>query len=59
MSKNFNQSAYITGYKKEHYKRFVADIKPDLKQDIDAYCTDMGISKSEFLKRAIEALKDQ
>ena len=56
---SFNQSAYITAYQKEHYKKFNANIKPELKQEIDDYCSDLGISKPEFLKRAIEALKSQ
>ena len=42
-----------------HYKKFVADIKPELWEDITAYCKDLNISKPEFLRRAIEALKSQ
>lgn len=58
-NQKFNQSAYITAYQKEHYSQFKANIKPELKQDIDEYCNDLHISKPEFLRRAIEALKNQ
>lgn len=59
MSQKFNQSAYITTYQKEHYSQFKANIKPELKQEIDNYCKDMQISKPEFLRRAMEALNNQ
>lgn len=59
MSEKFNATKYKNEFAKAHYKRFAADIKPDLKQDIDDYCADMRISKSEFLRRAIEMLKNQ
>lgn len=56
--KEFNQSEYITAYQKEHYRQFKANIKPELKERIDVYCSDMGISKSEFLKRAIDLMEN-
>lgn len=46
-------------YNKANYARFCYNIKPELKQEIDEYCSDLGISKPEFLRRAIEALKNQ
>lgn len=55
----FNQSAYITAYQKEHYSQFKANIKPELKQEIDNYCFNSGISKPEFLRRAIDLMKRQ
>lgn len=45
-------------YNKEKYARFCFNIKPELKQEIDEYCADLGISKPEFLRRALEALKE-
>lgn len=45
-------------YNKEHYVSFSYRIKPELKQEIDEYCADLGISKSEFLRRSLEALKE-
>lgn len=59
MSEKFDVTKYKNDFAKAHYKKFVADIKPELKQEIDDYCTDLGISKPEFLKRAFEALKNQ
>lgn len=46
-------------YNKEHYASFNLKIAPELKNRIDNYCADMGISKPEFLKRAIEMLESQ
>lgn len=61
MSENqkFNQTKYVNQYKKEHYKKFQTNIKPDISEKIEKYCTDMEISKSEFLQRAIDALENQ
>lgn len=56
--KNFNQRAYNDQYQKDHYSSFAARVKPDLKQEIDDYCKDQGISKSEFLRRSLDALKE-
>lgn len=51
----FNQREYD----KTHFKQFNVKIKPDLWEDITDYCNNMNISKSDFLRRAIEALKNQ
>lgn len=53
----FNKSEYNTKYQKEHYVRFVADLKPEEKQRVDDYCKDEGISKPEFIRRALEILE--
>lgn len=45
-------------YKKNHYAHLSCYIKPELKQEIDNYCADKGISKSEFLRQAIEIMKN-
>lgn len=55
--KKFDKKSYDRQYQKDHYQRFVADLKPELKTRIDNYCSDVGISKSEFLQRAIELLE--
>lgn len=59
MSDKFDATKYKNDFAKAHYKKFVADIKPELWEDITAYCKDLNISKPEFLRRAIEALKSQ
>ncbi len=53
--KKFDQKEY----KKNHYAHLSCYLEPELKQEIDEYCSDLGISKPEFLRRAIEALKNQ
>ncbi len=53
--KKFDRNAY----NKENYAQFSLRIKPELKSEIDEYCNENGISKSEFLRRAIDVLKNQ
>lgn len=55
----FNKSEYNAKYQKEHYARFVADLKPEEKQRVDDYCKKEGISKSDFIRRALEILDKQ
>lgn len=55
----FNKSKYNTKYQKEHYARFVADLKPELKKRVDDYCRAEKISKSEFIRRAIEMFEEK
>lgn len=44
-------------YNEKHYKKFQADIKTELHQQITDYTTKENISKSEFLARAIKELE--
>lgn len=55
----FDKKEYDKNYKKEHYARFVADLKPEEKQRVDDYCKDEGISKAEFIRRALDILERQ
>ncbi len=55
----FNKREYDSNYQKTHYKRITVDVKPELKKSIDDYCFDHGISKSEFLRQALEALENK
>lgn len=57
--KKFDKKEYDKNFHKENYVHFGSAVKPELKNRIDNYCADMGISKSEFLKRAIEMLESQ
>ena len=43
-------------YNEKHYKKFQAYIKIELHEKIIAYTSKKGISKSEFLQKAIELL---
>lgn len=54
--KKFNQREYNDKYQKEHYISIAARVKPNVAERINNYCTDMGISKAEFLQRAIDVL---
>lgn len=55
----FDKKEYDKNYKKEHYARFVADLKPEEKQRVDDYCKDEGISKADFIRRALDILERQ
>lgn len=57
--KNFDRNEYNKKYQKEHYARFVADLKPELKERIDEYCKNEKISKTEFLRRAIDMFENK
>lgn len=54
-----DRKEYEKNYKKEHYARFSADLKPEEKQRVDDYCKDEGISKAEFIRRALDILERQ
>ena len=49
-------SAVKYKYNSKNYKQFNVQIKPALFEEISEYCTAENISRSEFLKRAIEVL---
>ncbi len=53
----FNRSAYNAKYAKEHYKRYIADISPELMEDLTEFCSRKNISRAEFLKLALTTLK--
>ena len=55
----FNKSKYNTKYQKEHYARFSANLKPEEKQRVDEYCKKEGISKADFIRRALEMFEKQ
>lgn len=57
--KLFDKKEYDKDYKKKHYKHFSVYLTPELKERLDNYCRDMEISKSEFIKRALDVLEDQ
>ena len=57
--KTHTSSAVKNRYNAKAYKRFNAAIKPDLYEQIDEYLKQEGISRPEFLLRAIENLKGE
>ena len=56
--KKFNKNEYNAQYQKEHYVRFSASVKPELKKRVDDYCKKEGISKTEFIRRAIDMFEN-
>ena len=54
--KTHTSTAVKNRYNAKAYRKFQAALKPDLSQRIENYTAKEGISKPEFLQRAIEAL---
>ncbi len=57
--KEFDKKSYDKTYRKENYKYFSTVIKPEIKDRIDNYCKEAGISKAEFLRRAIDMFENK
>ena len=57
--KTHTSSAVKNRYNAKTYKNFRAAIKPELYGRIDEYIKQEGISRPEFLLRAIENLKGE
>ena len=53
-----DRKEYDKKYKKEHYVRFSASVKPELKKRVDDYCKKENISKTEFIRRAIDMFEN-
>lgn len=56
MSK-FNQQKYKQEYNKEHYKTFKVDLKVEEWLELESILKSKGITKAQFLRNAIKALK--
>ena len=56
--KEFDRKEYTKNYCKAHYKDFSTKILPELYLRIADYCSAAGISKAEFLRRAIDKLEE-
>ncbi|MBD5141093.1 MAG: CopG family transcriptional regulator [Ruminococcus sp.] len=54
----FDKKEYDKNYRKEHYVRFSASVKPELKKRVDDYCKKEKISKTEFIRRAIDMFEN-
>ena len=57
--KTHTSSAVKNRYNAKKYKNFRAAIKPELYDRIDEYLKQEGISRPEFLLRAIEKMKGE
>ena len=54
----FNQQKYIQNYNKEHYKEFRAYLKQEEMIELQKLLKKMNLSKSDFLRNAIQKLKE-
>lgn len=57
MKKEFNQKEYINNYKKEHYSAFKVNLKKDEKLELDQLLKKHKLTKTQFLRNAIDNLK--
>lgn len=53
----FNKAKYDAEYIKEHYSRFLVDLPKEEKEDFDNLLKEENMSKSQFLKDAIDRYK--
>lgn len=58
MKKEFNQLEYIKEYNKEHYKAFKVDLKKEELDNINKLLKENNMTKADFLRLSIKALKD-
>lgn len=56
--KTQTSSAVKYRYNSKTYKQFNVQIKPELFEQINSYCEQNGISRSQFLQLAIDTLKN-
>lgn len=59
MENKFNQNEYINDYKKKHYKQFRVDLKTEDMEELNVLLKGLGLTKSQFLKNAIQDLKQK
>lgn len=45
-------------YNAKHYRRFSADVKIELYDRLESYRAGEGISRAEFLQKAIDTIQD-
>lgn len=56
--KTTTSTAVKARYNKKTYKQFNVQIRPELFEKIDNYCKDNDLSRSQFLKNAIDILSE-
>ena len=45
--------------KRNYYKQVTLSLTPELKERFDQYCSKEKISRSEFIKRALDVLEEK
>lgn len=53
----FNQKKYTQEYNKKNYSRFLVDIPKEVKQELDKMLEEDGLTKADFLRKAIKDYK--
>lgn len=53
-----NKLNYMKEYKKEHYSQFLVSLKIDEKKELDELLGKNNMTKADFLRTAIEILKN-
>ena len=56
--KEFNQKEYIMNYNKTHYKQFKVNLKNEEMNELIKLLKQNNLTKTSFLKKAIENLKN-
>ena len=54
----FNQTKYVMDYRKQHKARFNVDLNKSEKEELDILLKDNNLTKAEFIRLAIKALKE-
>lgn len=52
------KQTYIQEYNKTHYKAFKVDMKPEELEELNSLLKELGLTKAEFLRKAIQELKN-
>lgn len=54
----FNQTKYIMEYRKQHKAQFNVDLNKSEKEELDILLKEKNLTKADFIRLAIEALKN-
>ena len=57
--KTFNKREYDKEYHKNHYKQVTFSMPPELKERLDNYCSQAKISRTAFIRLALDVLEKQ
>lgn len=57
--KTFNKREYDKEYHKNHYKQVTFSMTPELKERLDNYCSQAKISRTDFIRLALDVLEKQ
>lgn len=55
----FDQKKYVMSYRKEHKSQFNVDLNKSEKEELDSLLKENNLTKVEFIRLAIQALKNK